>query len=71
MAEEMKDASSESCKTKCGGCKFVCGVVIGLLVAGTGFGLFMAGRCAQKSGMCPITGQPMQQMQQPQAKPAK
>jgi len=70
MAEEIKDASGQSCKTKCGGCKFVCGMVVGLLVAGTAYGLFMAGRCAQKSGMCPVSGHPMESAQ-PQAKPAK
>jgi len=49
---------------RCGACKFVAGVLIGLLIAGTGLGVFLAGRCGGHSCcmmshhmMCPMPGQ--------------
>jgi len=46
MAENSaKEEGKEHCSgRKCGGCKFLAGIIVGLLMAGTGFGLYMAGR---------------------------
>ncbi len=64
MADNKDQSQGEgSCARKCGGCKFLAGVLVGLLVAGTGLGLYLAGRCHSHGmcpmmhGMCPMTGQ--------------
>ncbi|MHB2026005.1 MAG: hypothetical protein ACYCPQ_05140 [Elusimicrobiota bacterium] len=60
MSEESKDGAKEGCGKgcgrKCGGCKFLAGLIVGLLLAGTAFGFYMAGRahmCGHKA-MCPF-----------------
>ncbi|MBI4249628.1 MAG: hypothetical protein HY611_09005 [Elusimicrobia bacterium] len=62
MAEETKESTTPAhCSRKCGGCKFLAGVLVGLLLAGTGFGLYMAGRCSGRAcptqSMCPMQSQ--------------
>ncbi|OGS01576.1 MAG: hypothetical protein A3G41_06255 [Elusimicrobia bacterium RIFCSPLOWO2_12_FULL_59_9] len=62
MPEENKDSTAApGCHRKCGGCKFLAGVLVGLLLAGTGFGLYMAGRCSGRAcptqSMCPMQSQ--------------
>ena len=67
MADEKKEAAGTStdekgsCAAKrCCGSKAVIGGLLGLILAGAGFGLYHAGKCAGR--MCPI---------QQQAQPAK
>jgi len=64
MADNQNPSQTDgSCARKCGGCKFLAGVLVGLLVAGTGLGIYLAGRCRSHGmcpmmhGMCPMTGQ--------------
>ena len=57
MAENSgKDENAGNCGRKCGGCKFLAGVIVGLLLAGTGFGLYMAGRShnCRTQAACPF-----------------
>ncbi len=72
MAETNKEETG-ACARKCGGCKFLAGVIVGLLLAGTGFGLYMAGRshnCYHKS-MCPFMMTRQNGMPMMPSKPAK
>lgn len=76
MADNQNQPQNDgSCARKCGGCKFLAGVLVGLLVAGTGLGIFLAGRCRSRGmcpmmhGLCPMTGEQMPA--QPAPKPAK
>lgn len=62
MAEEKKETESKECGSRrCGGCKFLAGVLVGLLIAGSGVGIYLAGRlgghhCAMgRHGYCPMT----------------
>ncbi len=64
MADNQKEAQAEGgCARKCGGCKFLAGVLVGLLVAGAGLGIYLAGRCRGHSACpfmehyCPLSGQ--------------
>jgi hypothetical protein len=66
MADEKKEEGAQNCR-KCGGCKFFAGMLVGLLLAGTGLGIYLAGTCGHcrsvsmmKAG-CPFSG-PMGQM---------
>lgn len=52
MAEEQKETQG-GCQRRCGGCKFLAGVLVGLLVAGTGLGIYLVGRC-RSGGTCPV-----------------
>jgi hypothetical protein len=67
MEDEAKGAEKKECGCRgggrCGGCKFLAGILVGLLLAGTGLGLFMAGhcaagRCAMRSSMPPPASPP-------------
>ena len=62
MAEEKKDETKGSCACgagRCGGCKFLAGVLVGLLLAGAGLGVFMAGHCSGHArGACPMASAP-------------
>jgi len=77
MADENKDASKDECCAhgscshhRCGGCKFFAGLLVGLLLAGTALGIFLAGRChshhmcGMHKSMCPF-----EQQMQPQTMP--
>lgn len=71
MPEEKKEETQAGCGSRrCGGCKFLAGVLVGLLIAGTGLGLFLAGRCGS-SRMCGMKGHGMCPMSQHQDSPSK
>lgn len=68
MEEEKKETAGEGnqaccgCKCGCGrGSKFLWGAIFGLLLAGSGFGLYMAGKCSGK--ICPVGGAAAVQVQ--------
>ncbi|MDE2039820.1 MAG: hypothetical protein KGO96_08655 [Elusimicrobia bacterium] len=56
--EEQKGSGKE-CGRRCGGCKFMAGILVGLLLAAAAFGLFLAGHCSGYGHRyCPITSMP-------------
>jgi hypothetical protein len=65
MAEEKKEIDPKECGARrCGGCKFLAGVLVGLLIAGTSIGIFLAGRLGRHHscgmgmhGYCPMMQQ--------------
>lgn len=61
MADEKKEDGSQNCARKCGGCKFFAGMLVGLLLAGTGLGIYLAGKCGRCHSMmkagCPFSGE--------------
>lgn len=57
MTDDKEDAIGAQTEEKgcCGGSKMLVGGLIGLVLAGTGFGLYHMGKCAGK--VCPVSQQ--------------